>query len=848
MNRRFQGGDLARRLLAGDPVTGMVPLPVPWTHLAQAALDRDLLDAVDLTLIRTLTRRAGRPGDEPLQAVLGGLLSAVRGGALRIPAAERPLAVRLEDFLRSLRYDPAPGAFQAPGSLPDPAALASAIARDFHAAWRGGAYGLLIGESTPAGDAPFLPLIHRGGGLYFQRHHAAESRAGLRLAALLAAPDLDLPAAEARAILSTVLDRFPLRAGTGTGPNAPPMVFRDGQKLALALALRKRFAVISGGPGTGKTSLVANLLRAKLRLPADPARPLRIRLAAPTGRAAQRVTESLRKSLAGIAYGAPFAGPAETPDPVTDPGAMSDTASMASSLAAAEAEAALDRPLHHLAGETLHRLLRYNPGSGEWFHRKDRPLPADLVVVDEVSMVDIFALARLVDALEEGATLVLLGDMDQLPSVEAGAVLADLVPGPEAYTFSDAEAARLAALLPGDKLALPQGPGPAPLRDHLVVLDRSHRSEAGILKVASLVNAMDGMGALISMEATVGAAAATGASAEVGAKGRGLESPWPVTYLEVGPKPHQGPGPLRGRTVTPGGGCRMIDVATATETPAPAAPADLATPPTQTPAPSDPGRAPQRGSGFPMGLPALIESWVDFNFLGHPQNPASHPDRVLAAPRSASYAALVEKLAALPLDAAGTPAWNALLEEAFAYLDQARILTFTRKGWHGSESLNARIRDKLAPLWDPRAAGVRGTSGRVEAFHGAPILIQENDYGKDLFNGEVGLHIRHRGRAMAWFRKEDGFRSFPAAFLPRHELAFASTVHKAQGSEYDQVLIILPEAGNRLLYKETLYTAITRARRFAAVFGPREVFLEAIHRKVVRESGLRDFLATVNPG
>jgi exodeoxyribonuclease V alpha subunit len=108
--------------------------------------------------------------------------------------------------------------------------------------------------------------------------------------------------------------------------------------------------------------------------------------------------------------------------------------------------------------------------------------------------------------------------------------------------------------------------------------------------------------------------------------------------------------------------------------------------------------------------------------------------------------------------------------------------------------------------------------------------------------------LRSRGRYQAWFRKDGSYRPCPASLLPRHELAFATTVHKAQGSEYDQVMIVLPEAGNRLLYKETLYTAITRARNFAGLYGPAEVFLEAVGRKVARESGLREFLAALPEG
>jgi exodeoxyribonuclease V alpha subunit len=234
---------------------------------------------------------------------------------------------------------------------------------------------------------------------------------------------------------------------------------------------------------------------------------------------------------------------------------------------------------------------------------------------------------------------------------------------------------------------------------------------------------------------------------------------------------------------------------------------------------------------------------VDFHYLGNPQDPARHGGRTLAAPRRAAYGDLVARLSAAPLpnseELAGVVAspWVDDLDEAFAWVDQARILTFTRKGWHGSVSVNRRIRDLLAPAWDPQG-GLPGSEG----FNGAPVMVQENDYARDLFNGEVGILLRLRGRYLAFFRKEEGYRPYPVPLLPRHELAFASTVHKAQGSEYDQVLLVLPEAGNRLLFKETLYTALTRARHFAGLYGPPEVFLEAAGKRVIRESGLRDYL------
>ncbi|WP_230370226.1 AAA family ATPase [Paludibacterium denitrificans] len=161
----------------------------------------------------------------------------------------------------------------------------------------------------------------------------------------------------------------------------------DRQKLAAALAARQRLLVISGGPGTGKTTTVVRLL-AMLASPAE--RPLVMKMAAPTGKAAARLTESVRAARAGL--------------PVAEP---------------------VRRQLPDSA-ETLHRLLGLRPGVATPRHHAGNPLPLDVLVVDEASMIDLDLMARTVEALPSQARLILLGDRDQLASVEAGSVLGDI--------------------------------------------------------------------------------------------------------------------------------------------------------------------------------------------------------------------------------------------------------------------------------------------------------------------------------------------------------------------------------------------------------------------------------------
>ena len=161
----------------------------------------------------------------------------------------------------------------------------------------------------------------------------------------------------------------------------------DGQRAAARTALTRGFCVISGGPGTGKTTTVAKILALLAQLGGNG--PPAVALAAPTGKAAARLQESIRNAEAGSAF-----------EPVRD--SIPETAA------------------------TVHRLLGAIPDSPDFRHHRDRPLSADVVVVDESSMVDLALMSKLAQALKPSARLILLGDRDQLASVEAGAVLGDI--------------------------------------------------------------------------------------------------------------------------------------------------------------------------------------------------------------------------------------------------------------------------------------------------------------------------------------------------------------------------------------------------------------------------------------
>lgn len=246
----------------------------------------------------------------------------------------------------------------------------------------------VVADPGQADAEPLRPLVWDGDQAYLQRYWRYEHRAAQRLARLAGAHDHaegGTPAVEA------ALD-------TAFGPTEDQDE-PDRQRHAAHLALTGGLTVVAGGPGTGKTRTVARLLVAAHLAAASAGQPLAVALAAPTGKAAARMTEAVRAEVAELER--------------TDPDAV---------------PAALRGEEGPGEATTLHRLLGWAPGTGGRFrHDHDQPLPHDLVIVDETSMVSLPLLSRLLDAVRPDARLVLVGDPDQLASVEAGTVMSDVV-------------------------------------------------------------------------------------------------------------------------------------------------------------------------------------------------------------------------------------------------------------------------------------------------------------------------------------------------------------------------------------------------------------------------------------
>ncbi|MEO8746557.1 MAG: exodeoxyribonuclease V subunit alpha [Rhodanobacter sp.] len=527
---------------------------------------------------------------------------------------------------------------------------------------------------VPRADTPFV--IDRGH-FYLRRNFLHEVAVAAHVDARRAAR---FPAGHASA--ADLGDLF--QGATGADVQA--------QRNAVAAVLGRRLFVLTGGPGTGKTSTVLRMLLMLIKDAAERAAPVpSIRLAAPTGKAAQRLAAALRDGARRFRDGADVRLPASW-------------------------HACLEQALTADAG-TLHRVLGSRGRSGGFRHHADNPLPADIVVVDEASMVDLALLRALLDALRDDATLILVGDADQLTSVGTGSVLLDLVGALEANGAPE-----------------------------LVRLQHSFRAQQALVAINHSILQGDAAGFADAWQAA-------GASA--------------IRH----------------------------EVATAQEL----------------------RRALRR---WCCELQKSLQASGAFEVV-----PAGRDDLVLAA-----------------LDG----------------LRQHQLLCALRESEFGSTVVNAAIERTL--------------SGCVDDYAGAPwypgraVMITRNDAAAGLFNGDIGICLLGTdGQLRVWFEavmtssaddqpvasasaapgSQRSVRALAPGQLPDHEGGFALTIHKSQGSEYDHVALLLPpDADNRILSRQLLYTGASRARRVIELWATDAALETAIATPVRRAGGLRSRLRT----
>jgi exodeoxyribonuclease V alpha subunit len=415
------------------------------------------------------------------------------------------------------------------------------------------------------------------------------------------------------------------------------------QRAAAEVALSQAVTVLTGGPGTGKTTTIARLLAlvAEQAELAGGSRP-RIALAAPTGKAAARLQAAVHHAVANL-------------------------------------DAADRARLGELEAMTLHRLLGRRPDSSSRFrHDRSNRLPHDVVVVDETSMVSLTMMARLLEAVRPGTRLVLVGDADQLASVEAGAVLADLVDG-----FCARKDVRVAALR------------------------TSHRFGESIGALAEAIRVGDADRALALLRS-------------------GDEH---IEFLE--------------------------------------------------------------------------------------EDDATDRLRSILVPHT-----LRLREAAL-LGAA---------DDALATLDEHRLLCAHRDGPFGVRHWNRQVE-----TWLSEETGLPPWS---EWYAGRPLLVTANDYGLRVYNGDTGVVVVGADGLRAVIAGAAGPLDFATSRLGDVETMHAMTIHKSQGSQADEVTVLLPSEDSRLLTRELFYTAVTRAKAKVRVVGSEASVRAAIGRRAVRASGL----------
>lgn len=458
--------------------------------------------------------------------------------------------------------------------------------------------------------------------------------------------------------------------------NAIPFPDSDEQQKAVGTVGRRRFTVVTGGPGTGKTTVVCAILRTLMERGDVVGED--IALVAPTGRAAQRMGEAIHAQCTATGMSPEIA-----------------------------------RQIESLSGATIHSTLGGLPPN--WKYTKENRLPYKLVIVDESSMVDVHLMKALLDALPDKCRLVLLGDKDQLPSVDAGAVLGDVVANFDGRT--------------------------------VVELKKSHRFTGALADCARAVNAGDKTLFEKSIQRLPVA-----------------DAPWMETLSKDG---------------------EYVNRVFFYEL---------------------------DKSAKPTVFHRLVLEWVrSYGVLD---------GGLVAAAKAVRPANDVFK------DGTKTKEVSNLFE----WLDRSRILTVVREGPFGASGINDLV-------VTARFGGYRPANPLAEA--GVPVMVTRNTRERNLWNGDIGVTVKGPNGMTVLFPRGDKVAVCPVGLLPEHELAYAMTVHKSQGSEFENVTVVLPDDKNHpLLNRQIVYTGITRAKKRAVIVGIREALDTALERKMDRDTGI----------
>jgi len=505
----------------------------------------------------------------------------------------------------------------------------------------------------------------------------------------------------------------------------------DWQKIACALSVKSPLSVITGGPGTGKTYTVSRLI-ALASLIQGQERPLRMALAAPTGKAASRLYRSIESSLLTLS------------DRLRG---RLDTSALLKRIGAAK---------------TLHTLLGYQMRERRFRYSESKKLPLDLLVLDEASMIDAELMCSLLRALSPQTTLILLGDKDQLSSVEAGSILAELSghvhPSRLAQLGDFYQGKQVEYLCRVTGLSVeeqtPLKPPPPSTFNNWVMLNKSRRFEGYIAELAQAINWGDQEG--------VSRVLIKGAASDM----RCISSEKMEPLLEV---------------------C--------------------------------------------LGQPS--------SFLAKGQSADLFADE--AKPNFLNYLSILKAKGALSstLNPSSLEPVETWIGDALLEFERFRVLCAINEGPLGSVAINQAIERRL------QKEGWIQTHG--EWYSGRAIMLTRNQHDLGLSNGDVGLVVRDPPSKVdatarsyrAYFLAGSGFQSVSVNRLLSVQTAYAMSIHKAQGSEYQHALVVLQDHAERSLTRELLYTGVTRAKKYLTLFQAKPGLIEqAVTLRSKRTSGL----------
>ncbi len=606
--------------------------------------------------------------------------------------------------------------------------------------------------------------------LYLSRYWYFEQRLAASIAERLKQAPIKIDEAQ---LQHEIAQLFPDRENAGS---------RD-QCLAVGNSVDRWFSIITGGPGTGKTTTVARLLALRLlqHLAAgnDPAE-LKILLMAPTGKAAQRLNESLSRATQQLVV-----------------------------------DAQVHEALKQVSAGTIHRLLGWTPlppeRGGPFRHWAEVPLEADIVLVDEASMVDLALMCRLFDAIPKSAQVILIGDRDQLASVEAGGVFSDLCGTLIGNTFDRLSDSRRAVIAQRTGLQTtdtsltaslsPEPSSKAPAEKSLRKKKRTQRKKKADPNQMTLFGGDD--------EASEPDLEPVASAKEDSVERESRSVPASVLTESV---------------------------ATLNYSHRFSAESSLG----QLAAAIREGRDDDAVALLRNADPSEIQ-WLDGS------GKEASPVDVAIDQAVNGYRDYLEQLSREPIGS----------KEVLQAAAQVRVLTAHHSGLRGETILNQRIADRLV------ADGLLNSYAGDQL--GRLVMVARNDYRLDLFNGDVGVvaKVGHdsssstsagRGRVVIFEdgSEDSGVRRVPSALVPGVRDCFAMTIHRSQGSEFRQVLLVLPEHDSPVLSRELLYTAVTRVKEsrdassgatlpgFLSIAGSESVLRGAITRCIHRVSGLRE--------